>query len=37
MGTMKPLFRELHADDPDPEATQIDSLCMNCQETVCNK
>lgn len=34
MGTTKPLFRELNADDPDPEATVIDSLCMNCQEQV---
>lgn len=30
----KPLFRELNADDPDPEATVIDSLCMNCHEQV---
>uniref|UniRef100_A0A336KIM9 Zinc finger protein ZPR1 n=1 Tax=Culicoides sonorensis TaxID=179676 RepID=A0A336KIM9_CULSO len=28
----KPLFRELNPDDPDPEATVIDSLCMNCHE-----
>lgn len=26
----KPIFRELNADDPDPEATEIESLCMNC-------
>ncbi|KAF2900788.1 hypothetical protein ILUMI_05388 [Ignelater luminosus] len=25
-----PIFRELNADDPDPEATEIESLCMNC-------
>lgn len=34
MDTKKPLFREINADDPDPEATEIDSLCMNCHETV---
>lgn len=30
----KPLFRALDPDDPDPEATVIDSLCMNCHEQV---
>ncbi|KAL3286552.1 hypothetical protein HHI36_001055 [Cryptolaemus montrouzieri] len=30
MGSNKPLFRELNADDPEPEATEIESLCMNC-------
>lgn len=30
----RPLFRELDPDDPDPEATVIDSLCMNCHEQV---
>lgn len=30
----KPLFREIDADDPDQEATVIDSLCMHCHETV---
>lgn len=34
MGTSKPLFRDINADDPDPEVTEVDSLCMNCQETV---
>ncbi|XP_018579660.1 zinc finger protein ZPR1 [Anoplophora glabripennis] len=33
MGTNKPLFRNLNADDPDPEATEIESLCMNCHAT----
>ncbi|GLV40618.1 Zpr1 [Carabus blaptoides fortunei] len=26
----KPIFRPLNADDPDPEATEVESLCMNC-------
>lgn len=25
-----PIFRNLTADDPDPETTEIESLCMNC-------
>lgn len=29
-----PIFRELNADDPDPEATEIESLCMNCHSNV---
>lgn len=33
-GGDRPLFRELDPDDPDPEATVIDSLCMNCHEQV---
>lgn len=28
----KPIFRDLTADDPDPETTEIESLCMNCGE-----
>ncbi|XP_012254902.2 zinc finger protein ZPR1 isoform X1 [Athalia rosae] len=28
----QPIFRELVADDPDPETTEIESLCMNCGE-----
>lgn len=32
--TDRPLFRALDGDDPDPEATVIDSLCMNCHEQV---
>lgn len=27
----QPIFRNLNADDPDPETTEIESLCMNCQ------
>ncbi|XP_063905343.1 zinc finger protein ZPR1 [Zophobas morio] len=30
MGTSKPLFRDLDPDDPEPETTEIESLCMNC-------
>nr|CAG4650178.1 EOG090X06TU [Sida crystallina] len=28
----KPVFRELQADDPEPETTEIESLCFNCGE-----
>nr|CAG4649358.1 EOG090X06TU [Scapholeberis mucronata]SVE93639.1 EOG090X06TU [Scapholeberis mucronata] len=28
----KPVFRELSADDPDPETTEITSLCFSCGE-----
>ena len=30
----KPVFRELNADDPEPETTEITSLCVNCGEDV---
>lgn len=30
----KPIFRDLTGEDPDPEATQIESLCMNCEQNV---
>ncbi|GJQ86447.1 putative zinc ion binding protein [Trypoxylus dichotomus] len=29
----KPIFRELNADDPEPEVTEIESLCMRCYES----
>lgn len=32
--SVKPIFRELNADDPEPETTEIESLCMNCGENV---
>lgn len=32
--TFKPLFRNLMADDPEPEATEIESLCVNCGKNV---
>lgn len=32
--TNKPIFRNLTADDPEPEATEVDSLCVNCGENV---
>lgn len=32
--TQPPIFRELNADDPDPETTVIESCCMNCFENV---
>ncbi|XP_061381702.1 zinc finger protein ZPR1 isoform X1 [Danaus plexippus] len=28
----KPLFRDLAGDDPEPEVTEIESLCLNCHE-----
>ncbi|XP_060556173.1 zinc finger protein ZPR1-like [Ruditapes philippinarum] len=28
----KNIFRDINADDDDPEVTQIESLCLNCQE-----
>ncbi|KAF5282600.1 hypothetical protein FQA39_LY05007 [Lamprigera yunnana] len=31
MSKQEPIFRELRADDPNPEITRIESLCMNCQ------
>lgn len=30
----KPIFQELTADDPDAEATVIESMCMNCEKNV---
>ncbi|KAI5635929.1 ZPR1 zinc-finger domain-containing protein [Phthorimaea operculella] len=26
----KPVFRDLTAEDPDPEVTEVESMCMNC-------
>lgn len=34
IGKSKPIFRELKADDPEPEATVIESLCMECGKNV---
>ncbi|XP_050413365.1 zinc finger protein ZPR1 [Patella vulgata] len=30
--TKKPLFRDITAEDDDPEITEIESLCVNCEE-----
>lgn len=30
----QPIFRDLTGEDPDPEITDIESLCMNCFEQV---
>jgi len=30
----QPLFRDINADDPDPETTEIESLCISCGENV---
>lgn len=32
-----PLFRDLNAEDPEPEVTEIESLCMNCHADVSTK
>lgn len=32
MEQSKPIFRDLHADDAEPEITEIESLCMRCYE-----
>ncbi|XP_004518881.1 zinc finger protein ZPR1 [Ceratitis capitata] len=29
-GEIKPIFRNIDGDDPDPETTEIESACMNC-------
>lgn len=29
---VKPIFRDLDPEDPEPEATKVESLCVNCQE-----
>jgi hypothetical protein len=34
MGSTKPIFRDLDPDDPEPETTEIESLCMNCHSNV---
>uniref|UniRef100_A0A1B6GWC0 Zinc finger protein ZPR1 n=1 Tax=Cuerna arida TaxID=1464854 RepID=A0A1B6GWC0_9HEMI len=31
-GTPKPLFRDLTAEDADPETSEIESLCLSCGE-----
>lgn len=30
----KPLFRDITADEDEPEITEIESLCVNCEEQV---
>lgn len=30
----KPLFRDLNAEDLDPETSEIESLCLNCEKNV---
>ena len=32
----RPIFRELTADDDNPEVTEIESLCMTCGNNVSN-
>ncbi len=31
---LEPVFKNLSAEDPDQEATEIESLCVNCGENV---
>lgn len=31
---LKPIFRDLTADDPEPETSEIESLCVNCGQNV---
>jgi hypothetical protein len=33
-GTIKPLYRNINADDEDPEVMEIESYCVNCEENV---
>ena len=30
----QPLFRDIAADDDDPEITEIESFCVNCEDQV---
>ena len=30
----EPVFKDLHAEDPDVAPTEIESMCMNCGENV---
>lgn len=30
----KPVFRDLSAEDPDQEVTEVESMCMNCHKNV---
>ena len=32
--TAAPVFKDISADDEDQAPTEIESLCMNCQEQV---
>ena len=32
--TVKPLFRDIAADDDTPEISEIESLCVECEENV---
>ncbi|KOB72806.1 Zinc finger protein ZPR1 [Operophtera brumata] len=32
MEEQKPVFRDLSADDPDPEVTEVESMCMYCHK-----
>ena len=32
--TKQPLFRDIAADDDDPEITEMESLCVNCEAQV---
>lgn len=30
----KPLYRDINADDEDPEVMEIESYCVNCEQNV---
>lgn len=30
----KPLYRDINADDDDPEVMELDSYCVNCEQNV---
>jgi hypothetical protein len=34
VGNPSPIFRNLTVDDPEPEITETESLCMDCGENV---
>lgn len=30
----KPLYRDINADDDDPEVMELESYCVNCEQNV---
>lgn len=32
--TVKSLYRDINADDEDPEIMEIESYCVNCEQNV---
>lgn len=31
----EPVFKDISAEDPSQETTEVESMCVNCQENVC--